>query len=290
MRNSSKYFPLRTYSCLPLFHGTCLFTALCYTVGTSSTFCLGRKFSASTFSRSLVECKATRMLYVGELCRYLLKATPSSCDKTHKVIVAHGNGMQGDVWEKFKARFGIEEVREIYRSTEGVAKFDNIGSGAAGAGKVGFSGPISWPREQITYLVRYDPETEEPYRDPSSGFCVKVRAGEAGEAIGRVRSMDTYNDYLNNPNANKEKLIRDVFARGDLFQRTGDLLMRDKDGWIQFVDRTGDTFRWQGENVAAGEVRAFIGRLPNVHDVVIYGVKLEGYVNVDSLWKSITWY
>lgn len=274
--HAKKYQPLRTYSCLPLFHGTCFFTALCYTVGISGTFCLGRKFSASTFSRSLVESKATRMLYVGELCRYLLKAAPSPYDKAHNVIVAHGNGMQGDVWEKFKARFGIPEIREIYRSTEGIAKFDNHGSGAIGAGKVGFHGPFSWPLEKTTYLVKYDPETEEPYRDPKTGFCVPVKNGEPGEAIGRVRSLDTYNDYLNNPKANKEKLISDVFEKGDLFQRTGDLLMRSNDGYIQFVDRTGDTFRWQGENVAAGEVRAFISRLPNVHDVVIYGVKLDG--------------
>src|SRR6185436_4871756 len=109
--------------------------------------------------------------------------------------------------------------------------------------------------------------TEQPYRDTRTGFCVKALVGEPGEAIGRVRSMDLYHDYLDNPKANQEKLIRNVFKKGDLFQRTGDLLMRNKDGWVQFVDRTGDTFRWQGENVAAGEVRTFIGRLPNVHDV-----------------------
>jgi len=274
--NPQKYFPLRTFSCLPLFHGTGFFTGLCYTVGSSATFCVGRKFSASSFSKSLAESQATRMLYVGELCRYLLKAAPSPYDKGHKCIVAHGNGMQGDVWNRFKDRFGIDEVREVYRSTEGLAKFDNWGSGHIGSGKVGFHGPVSWPIEKTTYIVKYDPETEQPYRDPKTGFCVPVKPGEPGEAIGRVVSLDTYSEYLNNPKANSEKLIHDVFAKGDLFQRTGDLLIRDNDGWVGFLDRTGDTFRWQGENVSAGEVRAHISKLPNMHDVVVYGVKLEG--------------
>lgn len=274
--NRSRYYPLRTYASLPLFHGTCLFTGLCYSVGNSATFCLGRKFSASRFSRDLVASGATRMLYVGELCRYLLKAPPSRHDTLHRCIVASGNGLQRDIWERFKTRFAIPEIREFYRSTEGIAKFDNLGVGPVGAGCVGFAGPVGRWREDDTFLVRYDTVTEAPWRDPRTGFCVKARLGEPGEAIGRVRSYDLYLEYLNNPQANAEKLIRDVFKKGDLFQRTGDLLVRDRDGWVRFHDRSGDTFRWQGENVSAGEVREHISRLPNVIDASVYGVKLEG--------------
>lgn len=276
-RNPRRYHPLRTFSCLPLFHATCLFTGLYYSVGSSSTFCISRKFSASKFTKELTLSGATRMLYVGELCRYLLATNSSTYDQSHKVIVATGNGLSKDIWEKFRHRFKIPEIREFYRSTEGVAKFDNISRGQpASAGMVGYAGPIRRYYEEETYIVKYDPSTEEPYRDPGTGNCVVADIGEPGEAVGRVRSMDFYNEYLNNPEANKLKLIGNVFEKGDLFQRTGDLLVQSSGGYISFHDRSGDTFRWRGENVSAGEVRDHIARQPNVQDVAVYGFKLEG--------------
>lgn len=276
IKNRKTYLPLRTYSCLPLFHATALFAGLYYVTGVSGTFCLARKFSASRFSTQLVESRATRMLYVGELCRYLVSAPPSPADRAHKCIVALGNGLNREVWLKLTHRFGIPEIREVYRSTEGIAKFDNTTiRSEGGAGMVGFAGPIKRYAEDDIFLVKFDPTTEAPYRDPATGFCVHASADEPGEAIGRVRSMAFYNEYYNNPEATKLKLISDVFEKGDLFQRTGDLLVRQKSGWIRFHDRSGDTFRWKGENVSAGEVREHIGQLPNVQNCSVYAVNLE---------------
>jgi len=276
LNDRKRFFPLRTFSCLPLFHATCLFTGLYYSTGNSSTFCLSRKFSASKFSQELTISGATRMLYVGELCRYLLAVAPSQYDRLHACIVASGNGLQKDIWEKFKARYNIPEIREFYRSTEGVAKFDNFSRSPTAAGMVGYAGLLGRYREEDTYLVKFDTSTDAPYRDPTTGFCVPAELDEPGEAIGRVRTLDFYSDYLNNQEANNLKLIQNVFEKGDLFQRTGDLLLRDKRGWVRFVDRSGDTYRWRGENVSAGEVREHICRQPNVHDVSVYGMKLNG--------------
>jgi acyl-CoA synthetase (AMP-forming)/AMP-acid ligase II len=277
VRNPKRYLPIRTYSCLPLFHATCLFTGLMYSAGNSGTFCLARKFTASGFSRALVESRATRMLYVGEICRYLLKAPPSPYDRAHECHVAVGNGLTKDVWTRFMDRFGIEEIREFYRSTEGIAKFDNWSRGVLGAGKIGFQGHLYRRLNKHTILIRYDTNTEAPWRDPKTGFCVPARLGEPGEAIGIVTNMDVYPEYLNNPKANEEKLIANVFKKGDLYQRMGDLLVNERSGWISFRDRTGDTYRWNGENVSAGEVREHIAHIPGVTDVTVHAVKLDGY-------------
>jgi len=43
--------------------------------------------------------------------------------------------------------------------------------------------------------------------------------------------------------ASQKKLVRDVFKKGDCWFRSGDLLKRDADGFVYFVDRIGDTFR-----------------------------------------------
>jgi acyl-CoA synthetase (AMP-forming)/AMP-acid ligase II len=190
------------------------------------------------------------------------------------VIVASGNGLRGDIWEKFRTRFGVPEIREFYRSTEGLAKFDNFGKAAAGAGKIGRRGPLAMWLEKDTFIVKADPDTEEIWRDPRTGFCSVAGAGEAGECIGRVRDRTFLTEYMNNETATEKKLIRDVFEKGDYFQRMGDLLVRDKTGWVQFHDRLGDTFRWKGENISAGEVRDHIAKLPGVQDAVVYGVKL----------------
>jgi acyl-CoA synthetase (AMP-forming)/AMP-acid ligase II len=125
--------------------------------------------------------------------------------------------------------------------------------------------------------VRYDPETEAPWRDPKTGFCVKCDLGEPGEALGRVMNLASLTRYLNNDAATDAKLISDVFAKGDLFQRSGDLLSYDHDGWVHFVDRVGDTYRWKGENVAAGEVRDHVAEIDGVVDATIYGYRLESY-------------
>ncbi|BDD56134.1 hypothetical protein MPDQ_000644 [Monascus purpureus] len=272
-----KYYPIRTYSPLPLFHGTAFFTGLCYSLGNAGTLCLRRKFSASQFWKDVHDSRATRILYIGELCRYLLSTPPSPYDKNHSCIVATGNGLREEIWERFRERFDIPEIREFYRSTEGVAKFDNFGEGAWGAGRVGFSGPIRRFLEDDVFIVRYDPDTESPYRDPRTGFCIRARPGEEGEAIGRVRNRGLLTEYIDNEEATGKKLLRDVFQKGDLFQRTGDLVVQDVSGWVKFADRVGDTFRWKGENVSAGEVRDHICKIPGVHDAVVYGVRLQSY-------------
>ena len=275
--NPGTYRPIRTYSSLPLFHGTAFLGGLCYTFGSSGCLCLRRKFSASNFWKDACESRANRIMYIGELCRYLLASPPTPYDKAHGVTHAYGNGLRRDIYVAFKERFNVPEIREFYRSTEGAAKFDSHGEGSFRAGTVGFQGPLMHRLENTTFIVKYDMESESPWRNPSTGFCEQAQLGEAGEAIGRVKDRNLLTEYLDNEKATSDKLMRDVFEKGDLFQRMGDLLLRDQDGWIRFADRIGDSFRWKGENVSAGEVRDHICKAPEVEDAVVYGVKLRRY-------------
>jgi len=131
--------------------------------------------------------------------------------------------------------------------------------------------------ETDTFLIKLDPDTEAPYRDPKTGFCVRAELGEAGEVIGRIKNRATLTEYLNNSSATNEKILKDVFVKGDLWQKMGDLIIHEPSGWVRFHDRMGDTFRWKGENVSAGEVRDHIAKLDEVQDAVVYGVKLPSY-------------
>ena len=50
----------------------------------------------------------------------------------------------------------------------------------------------------------------------------------------------------------------------------------DEFGWLFFKDRSGDTFRWKGENVSTAEVEAVVSSVLGLRDVVVYGVEVPG--------------
>jgi len=71
--------------------------------------------------------------------------------------------------------------------------------------------------------------------------------------------------------ASGKKVLRDVFAQGDAWYRSGDLLRRDEQGFFYFVDRAGDTYRWKGENISTTEVAGVIAGCPGVAEAAVYG-------------------
>ena len=56
----------------------------------------------------------------------------------------------------------------------------------------------------------------------------------------------------------------------------GDMLVSDWYGYVYFVDRLGDTFRWRGENVSTVEVENAISIRVNSKEVTVYGVNVPG--------------
>ncbi|MFZ4686640.1 MAG: AMP-binding enzyme, partial [Hyphomonadaceae bacterium] len=83
-------------------------------------------------------------------------------------------------------------------------------------------------------------------------------------------------DGYNDEKQSQKKILTDVFARGDRWFRTGDLMKMDADQYIYFVDRVGDTFRWKGENVSTSEVEIAISSMPGVKHAIVYGVAVPG--------------
>src|SRR6185295_8225677 len=126
-------------------------------------------------------------------------------------------------------------------------------------------------------LVRYDVEKGVAVRGPD-GFCTETENGEVGEAIGKIDPNDPrfgFDGYTKKEDTEK-KILRDTFVKGDAWFRTGDLMRRDEHGYFYFVDRTGDTFRWKGENVSTGEVGEALLAVPGIREANVYGVAIPG--------------
>jgi len=128
------------------------------------------------------------------------------------------------------------------------------------------------------HLVKLDPDSGAPLRN-EEGLCIASARGEAGEAIGRIGTADQgggrFEGYTDAGETEK-KILRDVFAKGDAWFRTGDLMRLDDKGFFHFVDRIGDTFRWKGENVATSEVNDAMRDFTGIIDATTYGVSIPG--------------
>jgi fatty-acyl-CoA synthase len=264
----------RLYDCLPLFHSVGGIVAPCSMLFAGGSAVLAEKFSASHFWQEITRFDCTMLQYIGELCRYLLKAAPSEIDTKHRLRLACGNGLRGDIWQEFQVRFAIPQILEFYAATEGNFSLFNVEGKVGAVGKI----PPLLAHRFPAAIVKVDAERGVPLRD-SQGRCIACARGEVGEAIGRIGTADQgggrFEGYTDADETEK-KILRDVFAKDDAWFRTGDLMRLDAQGYFHFVDRVGDTFRWKGENVATSEVNDAICACTGVIDAATYGVTVPG--------------
>ncbi|XP_030698077.1 long-chain fatty acid transport protein 3 isoform X1 [Globicephala melas] len=227
------------YLALPLYHMSGSLLGIVGCLGIGATVVLKSKFSAGQFWEDCQQHGVTVFQYIGELCRYLVNQPP---------------------------------VLETYGLTEGnVATFNYTGQRGA-------VGRASWLYKHVFpfSLIRYDVTTGEPIRN-TQGLCVATSPGEPGLLVAPVNQQSPFLGYAGGPELARGKLLKDVFQPGDVFFNTGDLLVCDDQGFLRFHDRTGDTFRWKGENVATTEVAEALEALDFLQEVNVYGVTVPGH-------------
>ncbi|XP_062409847.1 long-chain fatty acid transport protein 4 [Sardina pilchardus] len=261
------------YDCLPLYHsaGNIVGVGQCLIHG--MTVVIRKKFSASKFWDDCIKYNCTIVQYIGEICRYLLNQPVRETEKQHRVRMALGNGLRQSIWEEFTGRFNVPQIAEFYGATEcncSLGNFDNK------TGACGFNSRIL-PYIYPIRLVKVDEETMELIRGPD-GVCIPCGPGEPGQLVGRIIQNDPlrrFDGYVSQQ-ATSKKIAHSVFKKGDSAYLSGDVLIMDEYGYMYFKDRTGDTFRWKGENVSTTEVEGTLSRLLDMKDVVVYGVEVPG--------------
>jgi long-chain acyl-CoA synthetase len=127
-------------------------------------------------------------------------------------------------------------------------------------------------------LLLVDPATLAP-----------VPEGEAGELL--VASRHMVRAYWNKP---AETARCFVAAEGGLWYRTGDVLRRDREGWLFFQDRSVDVIKHKGYRVAASKVDNALHEHPAVVASCTIGVpddavgeRIKSYVVVKNDVKGV---
>ena len=261
------------YCFLPLYHGAASLSAGATAFAAGASLLLRRKFSRTEFWTDVRQHHVTICQYVGEVCRFLLTVPPKPNDKAHSLKKMVGAGLAPEVWEQWVQRFGEFDIFEGWGSTESNTNTINVDNRVGSCGRVPF-----WEKTNLR-LVRYDIETESYVRD-ENGFLQLCGPNEVGEGIGMIINMPDvvggrFEGYTS-PEATEKKILRNVFREGDAWWSSGDLLRCDEDGYCWFVDRIGDTFRWNSENVSTLEVADVLGDFPGLESITVYGVKVPG--------------
>lgn len=260
----------RIYLCLPLYHATGLLLGVGSALATGASMFVRRKFSASNFLNEIRQHRCTHMIYIGELCRYLVNSEAKADDAKTPLRSIMGNGLRPDIWMKFKERYGISRICEFYGASEGNVAFANLMNKDLTVGMT--SAEVS--------LVQYDVDNDEIVRD-NQGFCIPVMKGEAGLLLGKITPDTVFEGYTDEA-ATEGKVLRGALEKEDAWFNTGDLMRTVDVGYAlgydhyQFVDRVGDTFRWKAENVSTNEVGEIINAFPQVKFCNVYGVEVPG--------------
>ncbi len=260
----------RLYLCLPLYHSTGMMPGLVSFIANGASIYLRRSFSASSFWPEVQQHQTNCFVYVGELCRYLADQPVCAAEKDNPLTKMMGNGLRPDVWDQFKDRFGVRRICEIYGASEGNFSFLNV---------LNKDKTIGAALSPVT-LVQYDVENDHIIRN-SEGHCVEVPLGEPGLLLGKITPKSEFDGYTN-PESTASKIVENVESEGDRWFNSGDLVRQIDVGFalgmkhFQFVDRTGDTFRWRAENVSTNEVAEVLNAHPQITMANVYGVEVPG--------------
>jgi crotonobetaine/carnitine-CoA ligase len=236
------------YTCLPLFHANALFISVMCALHSGARLALGKRFSASRFWDEARRYGATTFNALGAMIPILMKQPELPHDVDNPVSWIISAACPANVWETFEKRFGLK-IFEFYGAVDGGGFLTfNIGNAPVGS--------IGQPPPGTVYKVA-DPDGNE------------VPVGQPGELCFKVDDAKSQGvEYYKNEKASTKK-VRDGWLH------TSDVVYRDEDGNLYFVDRLTDSMRRRGENVSSYEVEREVNAHPAVLESAAFGVKSD---------------
>ncbi len=260
------------YACMPLFHSNAIFLGFQPALHVCGSLALRERFSASSFVPDVFRHGVTFWNYVGEPVHYVLGAIEreygGDVERIHAEVTrnprnrmrwALGNGAAAPDIERFMDWLGLEDMFELYGSTEAaISTFRKKGDPRGSVGE------ISDPSVQIL--------NERDQECPPAQLGADGKITNYAEAVGEICRVapDTglFQGYFDNPDANVAKYRNGVYHSGDL----GHVLERDGTRFLFFDGRTDDWIRKDGENFSALQVAQLLREHDGVVLAAAYGV------------------
>jgi fatty-acyl-CoA synthase len=260
------------YACMPLFHSNSVFLGFHPAFEVGGTLAMRERFSAKNFVPDVFRYGVTYWNYVGEPVHYILDAIERQYggdeeriraeiteDPRNRLRFALGNGASPPDIDRFVRWLGLEDMFELYGSTEAAISTFRKRSDPRGS-----VGEITDPAVKIL--------------DERGHECLPARVDPDGrllnyaEAVGEICrvSHDTslFQGYFDNPDANSKKYRDGVYHSGDL----GHILIHEGRRLLFFDGRTDDWIRKDGENFSAAQVARLLQEHEDVRLAAAYGV------------------
>ncbi len=232
---------------LPLFHSYGLAVGMLTAWAAASTLHLFPKFEVKPVLDLIEQQKPELMPAVPAMLRALneaMRARPVDLSFV-RAVISGAAALPMDVRQEFESH-GAAGLIEGYGLTE--------------ASPVTHANPLAGPVKPGTIGIPM-PDTEAKLIDLDTGR--EVGPGEVGELC--VRGPQVMKGYLNNPEAT-------AAALRDGWLHTGDVAIRDADGYYTLVDRKRDIIKTSGFLVYPAEVEEILRGVPGVADAAVIGV------------------
>lgn len=259
------------YACMPLFHSNALYLGFHPALHVCGQLSMRERFSATSFVPDIQKFGATWWNYVGEPVHYVLTALdkqygndPAKLARevtnhpNNRLRYALGNGAAAPDIEQFMRVLGLEDMFELYGSTE--AAISTFRKKSDPRGSVG---------EITDSAVQILDEKGNPC--PPATLDADGKITNYAEAVGEIcrvaADAGLFQGYFDNPEANTNKFRDGVYHSGDL----GHVVERDGSRFLYFDGRTDDWIRKDGENFSALQVARLIQEDPDVILAAAYG-------------------
>jgi fatty-acyl-CoA synthase len=259
------------YACMPLYHSNSMFLGFMPAFSAGAAVGLRERFSASSFVPDVLKYGVTYWNYVGEPVHYILEALERQYRSEARVLAevarnpqnrlrfALGNGAAAPDIDRFTDWLGLEDMFELYGSTEAaISTFRRKGDPR------GCVGEITDPSVKI---LREDGAECPPAELDADGKITNYTLA-VGEIARVAPDTGLFQGYFDDEKANQAKYSENVYHSGDL----GHVLIRDDKRYLYFDGRTDDWIRKDGENFSAAQVGRLISEHTDIALTAAYGV------------------